>query len=404
MSPYLPVLYALVGALAGGAFSYWLQRPRVVLVVDNIRLTADFSSDREQTKVNQALGQLLTQYERDLGFQAIASKGSATEREYVEALVKATAALEDEIHYLLPRVLDTAQQFRDHLLSEDYDLAGQTFARNSDILWDPFAEAFLRSQFDLLPQGWGDKLPDPPDERTSEGTYHRIRWHSNPDYYSVEMPGAFHARFVIRGPGLKSLAFRLASALATRNRSELFAVALKLRTIAQTRMKTAADLAALVAQELDPYRRFVVEGLVGNPGRSSFSVSNRSKLIVEMRGYRSQAGTLSRDVEMMLTLGTAPAGAVEGTIDYSTPVMVQPGQSRRFTCVSSQYARNMEAAEQLLRSFEGGDRQCYLVVASIRRRGDYRPIYSRRLLFRDLVNAAKLPPRRSLTRGVVRSR
>jgi hypothetical protein len=118
---FFPLTTALLGALLGTSFTYWLQRARPLIVVDSIRLTVDQSDDQINTKINRTLVQRLEQYDAiDLQFRDIARKGSATEREYVSALAYARLALQDQIDNYLPRSEEAAKEFREHLINEDY--------------------------------------------------------------------------------------------------------------------------------------------------------------------------------------------------------------------------------------------------------------------------------------------
>jgi hypothetical protein len=406
----IPLATTILGALLGASLAYWLQRAKALVVVDSIRTTVDYSNDTMGVKIDRQLVQRLFRYDRDLGFFDISDKGSATEREYVSALTGATQILEDEIDNYLPRISQAAKEFRGYLINEDYNLADQFLASEVYPIWSLLSTAVAREDYDI---------PETTSDSSNEGRrpFHEIS--EQKDAIVIPLPGPFNIVFGTdfgsspRAAKLKAVAKQLASAVAYRYRPDLIEMVNAVRTVSEARLNRAKSLLDDVSREMKPHVRLVVEGIIANSGRTAFSVSNRCKFVVKMKGYRSRTRTLRDDVEILFRVGVASStspiinadmetrspGSKDASwkhLDLSTPILVQPGQSQRFTCVSDSVVNDLSFSEELLQAFEGGNQDSYLVLASIRNsRRQFSPIYSRDVVFRDLVYTAPLPRRSS---------
>ncbi len=415
MNVWASVITAVIGASLGATLAYWLQRARPIVIIDSIRLTVERSSDKVRTRVSRSLEQALKAYERELGFSSSSGKGAIeTEQDYVTALTRAQSALEDEIETALPRLKDMARKLREDVISDDYESMDRHFARDSSVLWEPLATAIVRGQFSFPMVSPGDKARGFLQKPKEDTKFHDTEELSNE--VVIDMPGPYRVAlgFInasgVKDSKLESAGKRLANAIKYRNRSDLLIAIQGIRTIAEDRLVRVKELADKVAQELEPHKRFVIEGTVANSGRTSFSVSNLCKMVIAMKGYPSSGGTdeLQDDVEILLDLGVPSAAkalevyvntdketysGVQGEkgIDYSTPLLVQSGQSQRFTCVSNT-ATSLPLSVELLQAFKGGNEDCYIALSSIRnRRRQFAVMYSRRVKFRDLARAADLP-------------
>jgi hypothetical protein len=413
MNTYLPLITAAFGALLGGTLAYWLQRARPVVVIDSIRRTIENSDETLNTQVNRSVIQQLNEYERILDLEAIDEKESITERSYVLVLSRARRDLQDEIQNYLPRVQAAAREFQLHLLSGELDRADQSFARDTYLMWEPLAVATSTHRKEIFSGSRPSPAKAKPESRVA---HHKVTVDDGD--FIIDMPGTFNAVLgstnypMSKRPTIERVAHRVADALAYRDIEDLHAVADAVQAIAEDRAERARSLLALLEEELTPHRRFVVEGIVANAGRTAFSVSNRCKFVIRLSRRRPPSRNVLSDPELTLRLAapsagsrppaiyidadhrTAPSHESEATLDFSTPLLVPPGQAQRFVCVSDLPAVALTSAAEILGAFDRENMPSYLVLGSIgNRRRQFSAIYSRDVLFRDLINTAELPQR-----------
>ena len=223
------------------------------------------------------------------------------------------------------------------------------------------------------------------------------------------MPGAYNTITPFAYRGDKDLALRLADSVAYRRLDDLLAVVDFVRERAPQRLQTATSLRDRIETELQPYLRLTIEGVVVNRGRTAVSITNRAKLIIGMKGYRSGESVIAEDVSVDLTFGSNvqsgyrvsfedPASEVPSALtsfnkpDFSTPLLVPPGGSVRYISVSNDPASKFPESKNLLKAFDGANQRCYLALLAIGKgRQGISAIYSRDVLFRDFAQHTDIP-------------
>lgn len=208
---------------------------------------------------------------------------------------------------------------------------------------------------------------------------------------------------------IRELSRRVSRAFAYEDDRALLEIANRILAGADHQRQIGQDLLSLVRSELDPYRRIVVEGVISNKGRTALSLSNRSKMAILMRGYtyshNGKSEKILDDIDIDLELGgsvgvhkpTEPSDHAiethEYDVDFSSPLVVTAGQSRRFVCRSKSVLQSLSNWTELVQAFQGSDRKCYIALGLLTAHGDVKAVYSPNLLFRDLVQAQELPRR-----------
>ncbi len=133
----------------------------------------------------------------------------------------------------------------------------------------------------------------------------------------------------------------------------------------------------------------MIQGQISNTGGSPFSVLNDGQLFVETQGHPYTEGEGENRTQSYYDTDTQiPIMMPNAKGRYDVPVSIEPGETYRFTAVSTQRIEQMEHSQVLLDIFGAGDKLCYMgarvtLPGRSRRRGKPR-IYTARRLFRDL--------------------
>ncbi|MFJ3618327.1 hypothetical protein ACIPSH_09250 [Streptomyces iakyrus] len=408
MTVFIPVIAAVVGAFISASFLYWLHRARPVVIVDNIRKTADYCSDREDAVLN---ADLIEDIEGSsvLGVMPSFGSGALTEREYLRILVKAKEVLREQTGATLPRLLQAAKRFRRQLAEEDFDAAIQTWARHQTLLWRVLVNAKMRGNFDMIGQR-------PDYDSMGLSAKHEVSFNDQGEPL-IATSGAWNLHFTTRvplaqKPSISLLARRAADAFSCEYKQELVTLANGAISVGESLSASQNALLAAIEEEIEPHLRFTVDAAVGNVGRSAVSLSNRAKLVIKTKGYPGRDGAEATDhVDLDLTVGSldesVPVLRLVGDEgeevsllrdekdEFESPKLIAPGALRRFVCVAEKPVTHGFHPVSLTGAFSAGNLQAYLVLAAIKRENlNFKPIYSGNFLFRELARRVELPRRK----------
>ena len=407
MNVYIPIIAAIAGAILATALTYLVQQARPLVLVDVLRTTALYSSETAGIDPDRELLDALADYEVQTGAEGL-SGISMTEKHYTDVLLSAHGRLEQEVNVRLPALTESAQNLRMLLMNNDFTLVDRLLGLTDAELFGAVAVAAMRRSF---------SLPDPGPDYSQLTKYHNVVVLDEKQMVVVALPGPRNIVFswgstpTAQIPLVKNVALRLANSVAYRRPEDLLAVADFVRERTPQRLQTATNLRARAQTELRPYLRLTVEGVVVNRGRTAVSITNRAKLIVAMKGYRSAESVIVEDVSVDLTLGSnvhsgykvsfedptseMPSGLTSfNRPDFSTPLLVPPGGSVRYICLSNDPASKFPESKDLLRAFDGANQQCYIALLAIGKgRQGVSAIYSRDVLFRDFAQHTEIPPK-----------
>lgn len=149
----------------------------------------------------------------------------------------------------------------------------------------------------------------------------------------------------------------------------------------------------------------MIQGQISNTGGSPFSVLNDGQLFVETQGHPYTEGEGENRTQSYYDTDTQiPIMMPNAKGRYDVPVSIEPGETYRFTAVSTQRIEQMEHSQVLLDIFGAGDKLCYMgarvtLPGRSRRRGKPR-IYTARRLFRDWKAGVEIPQKRRIFYGL----
>ncbi|MGD3108787.1 hypothetical protein ACO1BR_21245 [Streptomyces sp. YGL11-2] len=405
MQGIFSVAGAIIGAILGPLATYWFQRAKPKILIDGVSLSVDHPSSTAPAKVNSSLKRRLDNYEGQTGkSRELNVTEGVNESVYVSTFKDTQHWLANDIEISIPTLQEIAKQFQALLLSKRYTEAFNVFATECIPLFWFLEVSCIR----------GELGKDFPDINYSG----RVRRHKiiTTDKKGLQIPlgGPYDIRIPLVGPNayqanIRELSRRVSKAFAYEDDQALLQIANHILVGAKRQREIGQELLGLVNSELKPYRRIVIEGVISNKGRTALSLSNRSKMVILMKGYTySRNGKTEQildDIDIDLEVGGSvgvhkPAEpsdhAIETheyDIDFSSPLVITPGQSRRFACRSKSTLHSLSNWTELARVFKGSDRKCYIALGLLTTRGDVKPVYSTNLLFRDLVQAQELPRR-----------
>ncbi|MER5399317.1 hypothetical protein [Streptomyces sp. NPDC002599] len=396
---------AVAGAIIGALAAYWFQRARTKVLIDGVSLSVDHPSSTAPAKFNSSLKTRLDGYEGHVGkSQDLEVTRGVNEIEYVSTFKDTEHWLVNDIDVSIPALQEIGEQFQTLLLSKRHVDAFAVFARECIPLFWFLQVSCMRGELgrEFLDTCYNGRVRK-----------HRIIT-THKDLLQIPLPGPHDISIPRIGPNayranIRELAIRVAKAFAYEDDRALLEIANRILAATERQRGIGQELLALVRGELDPYRRIVVEGVISNRGRTAFSLSNRSKMVILMKGYayshNGKSEKILDDIDIDLELGGSvgvhkPAEASnhaveahEYDIDFSSPLVVEAGQSRRFVCRSTSLLQVLSNWTELERAFQGSERECYITLGSLTASGDVKAVYSRDLLFRDLVRAQDLPRR-----------
>ncbi|MET8162876.1 hypothetical protein ABZT34_01220 [Streptomyces sp. NPDC005329] len=396
---------AIVGAIIGALVTYWIQRARTRVLIDGVSLSVNHPSTTAPAKVNSSLKRRLDSYEGHVGkSQELEVTKGVNESEYVSTFKDTEHWLANDIDISIPTLQEIGGKFQTLLLSKRYLDAFSVFASECIPLFWFLAVSCIRGELgrDFLNTSYDGKA-----RKHKIVTTHK-------ELLQIPLPGPHDISVPKFGPNayqanIRELARRVSKAFAYEDDQALLEIANHILAGAEHQRDIGQELLSLVRTELNPYRRIVVEGVISNKGRTALSLSNRSKMVLLMKGYtysrNGKSEKILDDIDIDLELGGSvgvhkPAEpsnhAIETheyDIDFSSPLVVTAGQSRRFVCRSTSLLQALSNWAELEQAFQGSDRKCYIALGLLTARGDVKAVYSRDLLFRDLVQAQELPRR-----------
>ena len=381
------VVGAVVGALAATWSSNWLGRPKPALAVDAIQVTSDYLRSEPNVPLDHDLIGRCDDYPLDLG--DLNMSRAVTEAAYVVFLSQAQERLRDFLTLRAPRILEVGQDFRVLVATDDFERADELFARHQEVLWPTLEAANLRHPVLLRPESDYSNLP----------TVHEVVVEESEGNFYIALTGPRNLGFIwsVRKGGQREtsrkLAERCAQAFAHRAKEDLLDIADYLRTYVQGLVTEGELLAGRIDGALSPYRRLLVTGIVANRGGAAFSLANRAKVVVRMKGYPRSGvngvdpGLVDDEVDLALRIGASAESLTD-------PLVVQGGTAIKFIGLSDEVLSALTFGPEVVDAFQNSDRKFYLVVSAILPdRVSSVPIYSGDLLFRDIAAHPALPRR-----------
>ncbi len=155
---------------------------------------------------------------------------------------------------------------------------------------------------------------------------------------------------------LEHLARETANAVAERDRGRLREITNWLYEAAQSNKERLDVLQERIQEELKTYDRLVIQGQISNTGGSPFSVLNDGKLFVETQGHPYTEGEGENRTQSYYDTDTQISIMMPNYKGrYDVPVSIEPGETYRFTAVSTERIEQMEHSRVLLDIFGAGE-------------------------------------------------
>ncbi len=462
ISVVVPIVTALVGAVAAAGIAQYLRRSRPALIIDELSRSADLVPYSAAAVVNTELVSAL----QDTEFIAPPTFGDrVSETDYIASMKVALDEVEVAIESL-PEVTRVAGTLSDCLQREDYDDFKAHFARETRRIWFVLLGACVRGKFDYegpAPAPLREPTTDPSMESDDDfvtgsddpesGTvsiapslsdYPGVFTEGSPEAASVKFWHPNWVEEVVRdkegdfwiplagplslvfqwtsGPNpsqllnARTFAMRTAVAFASSHLTDLRAIANYLLTVERTNRPVLEDLRRRLGNEVREYERVVVKGFVANRGGSAVTVTNSGRLFVGLLGYsfadeQRNLRSLASDQQVDMYIG---ADKGEGNPAFGAAITVEAGAVSRFVATSKKRLQDLPECAVLARALDGGERTCYLGTMVVsqrhrfsrqpRSRSQFKPTYTAPQPFRDSASQVHVPERHGLIARISRGR
>lgn len=443
MAIAIPIVAALVGAVAATALAHFFRRSRPALIIDELSRLAEIAPLSIGVAVNSDLVTACKESEFVASRPFSVQRDSWSEKDYITAVESALEDVENAIKGL-PAVTEVARTLSDCLQREDYDGFLYQFSRDLWRLWRPLLMGRIRGEFtyqSMQPVPLLSQEEDQPSEvddrvtlvvrplagyegvttaasESGEREYSHPEWSENisedreGDFW-IPLEGPANVLFqwkdfVSAAQALRGRAFamRTAVSFASRYVPDLRDIANFLLSFEQRKLPELESLELRLRDELRQYERVVIKGFVANKGGSPVTVTDSGRLFVALYGYsftdeHRALKSIAGDHEIDMCIG---AERDDEDPAFGSAITVDAGGVSRFVAVSRKRIKDLPDAGVVMKAFTGGERECYLGTMVVsqgsrlsgrrRTRSQFRPTYTAPRPFRDSADEVQVPPRR----------
>lgn len=443
MSVAVPIITAVIGAIAAALTAQYVRRSKPLLIVDELARSPDVTPHRAGAVANLDLAAACADSEFIPSELSLATHDERiSEKDYVDRLHAVLDQAEISIEGL-PAITEVARTLNDCLQREDYEAFQSTFGREFLRVWPLLIVGYSRGRFDYttpgptpLPEtslaaGSGGTAGGDGEESPGIGQCIGVRARSSVEGKSVEfshaewkhtivqdLDGHFH--IPLTGPrnllflwnfvsmaqlaAARSFAQRTAISFASDFRSDLQEITNYLLGVEDGNRPLLESLRGRLETELQLYERIVIKGFVANRGGAPVTVTNAARLFVELAGYSFtddnrvlKSHGANQEIEMVIG-----ADREDGEPAFDSAMTVSGGSVARFAATSRKRLQDLPDPEILVRAMTGGERKCYLGLMTVsqgrsrvgrsRSRSQLTAAYTERQPFRDSASEVEVPP------------